>query len=372
MTYPSKKLLEVCSVRTGKRDANHGDLGGPYPFFTCAEKPIQSPTYSFDGDSIILPGNGANVGLVIFYSGKFEAYQRTYVLSEFNCNSRYAYHHLRCFWARANSSSQFGSATNYIRMGNFEDYKLPIPPLEDQRRIADILDRADLLRTKRQAALTQLESLTQSLFLDLFGDPATSSEQWPECTLGDVLTAIRNGVNAGQRTEPSGWPITRIETIWNGTIDLERVRWIEPDDSLIENFQLHAGDILFSHINSVEHIGKVALYSGDPERLIHGINLLRLRPKLDLVDPIWLLHLLKNDAVRTVFRTRCKRAVNQASLNQPDIKSLAISLPPLALQQDFARRVRAVEHLQAKHNASLVEMDALFATLQHDSFNGEL
>jgi type I restriction enzyme S subunit len=179
-------------------------------------------------------------------------------------------------------------------------------------------------------------------------------------------------VNAEQRTEPGGWPITRIETISDGTIDIERVRWIEPDDSLIENFQLQTGDILFSHINSVEHIGKAALYSGEPTPLIHGINLLRLRPMLDSVDPVWLLHLLKNDAVRTVFRTRCKRAVNQASLNQPDIKSLAISLPPLALQQDFARRVRAAECLQAKHNASLVEMDALFAALQHRAFNGEL
>ena len=78
-----KHLNEICSIKTGKRDANHSVLDGQYPFFTCADKPIKSPTYSFDGDSIILPGNGANVGLVLYYSGKFEAYQRTYVLSEF-------------------------------------------------------------------------------------------------------------------------------------------------------------------------------------------------------------------------------------------------------------------------------------------------
>ena len=372
MTFPVKKLLEVCSVRTGKRDANHGDLGGPYRFFTCAAEPIESPTYSFDGDSIILPGNGANVGLVIFHTGKFEAYQRTYVLGEFNCDARYVYHHLKCFWSRANGSSQYGSATNYIRMGNFEDYTLPVPPLVEQRRIAEVLDRAEALRVKRRAALAQLDSLTQSLFLDLFGDPATNPKGWPAITLGDALVAIRNGANAEQRTEPGGWPITRIETIADGTINMERVRWIEPDDSLTAGFQLQPGDILFSHINSVEHIAKTALYSGEPTPLIHGINLLRLRPKLDSVDPVWLLHLLKHDVVRTHFRTRCKRAVNQASLNQPDIKSLGTFLPPVSLQREFARRVTAVEALKTAQRAALAELAALFATLQHRAFRGEL
>ena len=84
MTYSTKRLVEICSVKTGKRDANHGDSGGPCPFFTCADKPIKSPTYAFDGESIILPGNGANVGLVLYHSGKFEVYQRTYVLNKMN------------------------------------------------------------------------------------------------------------------------------------------------------------------------------------------------------------------------------------------------------------------------------------------------
>jgi type I restriction enzyme S subunit len=269
------------------------------------------------------------------------------------------------------NSTVTGTISN-ISLSQLGNLKIPLPPLAVQRRIADVLERAEALRAKRQAALAKLDSLTQSLFLGLFGNPTTNRERWPTCTLGDVLLTIRNGVNAEQRTEPSGWPITRIETIADGTIDVERVRWIEPDESLVEDFQLKPGDILFSHINSVEHIGKTALFSGAPTPLIHGVNLLRLRPKTDVVDPVWLLHLLKNDAVRNFYRTRCKRAVNQASLNQPDIKSLAISLPPLTLQQDFARRVRVVERLEVANRASLAGMDSLFAALQYQAFNGEL
>ncbi|WP_448510342.1 restriction endonuclease subunit S [Immundisolibacter sp.] len=265
-----------------------------------------------------------------------------------------------------------GANINNLRNEHLDDFKIPLPPLPEQRRIAEMLDEADALRAKRRAALAQLDTLTQSIFLDMFGDPAANAKGWPAITLGDALIAIRNGANAEQREEPGGWPITRIETISDGTINPERVRWIEPDESLVENFRLEPGDILFSHINSVEHIGKTALYSGTPTPLIHGINLLRLRPKLEFVDPVWLLHLLKHDFVRTHFRTRCKRAVNQASLNQPDIKSVRTFLPPLSLQHAFARRVAALQSLECAHRASLAAQDSLVASLQHRAFRGEL
>lgn len=265
-----------------------------------------------------------------------------------------------------------GGAQPNISQGIVKELVLPLPPLPEQRRIAEVLDQAEALRAKRRAALAQLDTLTQSIFLDMFGDPATNPKGWPTITLGDALVAIRNGADAEQRTEPGGWPITRIETIADGTINPKRVRWIEPDHSLTAGFQLEPGDILFSHINSVEHIAKTALYSGEPTPLIHGINLLRLRPNLDSVEPVWLLHLLKHDVVRTHFRTRCKRAVNQASLNQPDIKSLRTFLPPLPLQRDFAHRIASIEKLKTAHRTSLADLDALFASLQHRAFRARV
>jgi type I restriction enzyme S subunit len=289
-------------------------------------------------------------------------------------DARYAVHFLRQDRIRKQGERRMTGSAGQRRVPEhfLAGLTIPLPPLPEQRRIAEILDKADELRAKRRAGLAQLDTLTQSIFLDMFGNPATNSKGWPLTTLGDALIAIRNGTNAEQREESNGWPITRIETISDGTINPERVRWISPDESLVENFQLEPGDILFSHINSVEHIGKTALYSGTPTTLIHGINLLRLRPKLESVDPVWLLHLLKNDFVRTHFRTRCKRAVNQASLNQPDIRSVRIFLPPLSLQHTFARRVSSLHNLVCTHRASLTAQDALFASLQGRAFRGEL
>lgn len=110
-------LLSLCLVKTGKVDANHAKENGQYTFFTCALEPLRADTYSFDGDLIILPGNGANVGHVGFYQGKIEAYQRTYVLYGFKVNPKFVYFKLLSNWRKVNEEKQFGSATNYIKNG---------------------------------------------------------------------------------------------------------------------------------------------------------------------------------------------------------------------------------------------------------------
>jgi len=93
-----KSLGEICSITTGDKDVNEGNVNGEYFFFTCAAVPLRSSSYSFEGKAILLPGNGANVGLVLYYDGKFEAYQRTYVLNNFTTDVKYVYFHLRERW----------------------------------------------------------------------------------------------------------------------------------------------------------------------------------------------------------------------------------------------------------------------------------
>ena len=104
--------------------------------------------------------------------------------------------------------------------------------------------------------------------------------EWIWVKLDSLLHRISNGCSNNQYKENVGLPITRIETIWNGTIDLNRVRYIKDyDDKLIEKYKLKEGDILFSHINSDSHLGKTAIFKNYNITLVHGINLLLLRPK---------------------------------------------------------------------------------------------
>ena len=128
-------ISEVATISTGKRDANHATEDGEYKFFTCAFEPLAAPTYAFDDEALLLPGNGHNVGEVFYYKGKLEAYQRTYVLHEIKVEPKYLFYNLKLGWRKATAEKQYGTATNYIRMGNFTDYTLPIAPPEQQKRI---------------------------------------------------------------------------------------------------------------------------------------------------------------------------------------------------------------------------------------------
>ena len=166
--------------------------------------------------------------------------------------------------------------------------------------------------------------------------------------LRELLSEIRNGLDTDQYDEPlddNMLPITRIETISASVVDFSRVKYALVSLADQEKYRLKSGDILFSHINSPEHIGKAAIFRSD-RILIHGINLLLLRPKPERCYAEYLSYYLGSASVRARFRTRCKRAVNQASLNHDDIVSLEVPLPPLPEQQRITSILARADRLR--------------------------
>lgn len=142
------KIDDICKINTGKWDANHSTSNGKYRFYTCAFEYSKCDTKRFEGECLILPGNGANVGEVFYYNGEFDAYQRTYVLDNFSfVFPKFLFYHLKGFWEKVNRDKQYGTATNYIRMGNFTDYSFPVFAIPIQRAIV----------TKLESLLTNLD-----------------------------------------------------------------------------------------------------------------------------------------------------------------------------------------------------------------------
>ena len=196
------KLGNICEIKTGRKDANHATEDGEYPFFTCASEPLKSPTYSFDGECILLAGNGANVGLALYYDGKLEAYQRTYVLKSEYINMKYLLYNLNFRWKDYNEDKQFGSATNYIKLGNITEFEIPIPPLAEQERIVkrieslfDKVDRAvelvDEARDgfeKRRAAI--LERAFSGELTKKWREENGVNDEWNKVKLSDICEII--------------------------------------------------------------------------------------------------------------------------------------------------------------------------------------
>jgi type I restriction enzyme S subunit len=188
--------------------------------------------------------------------------------------------------------------------------------------------------------------------------------------LSELVTDMRNGTTAAQNDEGRGLPVTRIETISDGTIDLKRVRHLDVELAAVERWRLRPGDIVLSHINSVEHIGKAALYAGEPDVLIHGMNLLLLRPDASKVLPEFLHFGLRSEEARAHIRARCKRAINQASINQKELGSVELSVPDLIEQRrivDLLSRAENIVRMRKEAEAKVQEIiPALFLDMFGD------
>jgi len=164
--------------------------------------------------------------------------------------------------------------------------------------------------------------------------------------LENVLVSISNGTTAKQNEESLGYKVTRIETIADGTINLDKTKYVELNDENFNKFCLNDGDILFSHINSTSHLGKSAIYNKNMGILVHGMNLLRFIPKKEIIFPKFLSYLLKSKKNRVYFQTRCKKAVNQSSLDQKTIKKLKINVPSLQTQKKIVEILEKTEKLK--------------------------
>ncbi|MDA8926342.1 restriction endonuclease subunit S [Gammaproteobacteria bacterium] len=196
---------------------------------------------------------------------------------------------------------------------------------------------------------------------------------WKTGTIGDVLSVIQNGVNCNQDKSGKGLKITRIETIADANINFNKTGFSNLDENQKQKAALNKGDILFSHINSPIHVGKTAIYDGS-EPLYHGINLLRLNTIYG-VDSNYFNFFLQSLFWSGYWRRTAKQSVNQASVNQTDIKKIPFAYPPLAEQERivakldtaFAEIDGAIEKAQAKEK----EIQKLKASLLNISLSSD-
>ena len=244
---------------------------------------------------------------------------------------------------------------------------IPLPPLAEQRRIAEVLDRAETLRAKRRAALAQLDALNQSLFLDFFGDPATNPKGWPRKRIGDIGKVITG--NTPSRAKPEYYG-SHIQWIKSDNINTPHYYITEATESLSESGKAvgrtaPAGSILVTCIaGSPECIGNAAMTNREVafNQQINAIIPINGDPHFLYVQMLVGKKLIQNAST----------AGMKGMVSKGRFEEVILMLPPIDLQREFAQRVAAVERLKASQRAALTELDALFAALQHRAFRGEL
>jgi type I restriction enzyme S subunit len=255
------------------------------------------------------------------------------------------------------------------------DLRIPLLPLDRQRNVAAILDCADALRTKRRAALAQLDTLTRAIFLDIFGDPATNPKGWPRATMCEVV-AGDYGIKAGpfgsslkkEEYTSRGYRVYGQEQVLAGRFDIGDYYISERKYQQLKSCAVREGDLLLTLVGS---FGKVLIVPTGIEPGIINPRLLKISPDSEKVTSQYLASLLLQPATQLHFE-RISHGGTMGILNAGVVKRLPIPVPPLQLQQEFGRRLEYMARLDVRIRSSMQSFDALFASLQHRAFRGEL
>jgi type I restriction enzyme, S subunit len=259
-----------------------------------------------------------------------------------------------------------GLAQGVITRDMIQSLEIPLPPLDEQKRISAILDKADQLRQKRRKAIALLDSLTQSIFLEMFGDPNGLFEH---ARLDQVCSVIRDGAHATPKYVESGIPFITVKNITSGSLSFEGAKWVSQDShaELTKRVKPERGDILVSKDGT---IGVPALIETDEEFSIF-VSVALLKPNRNLVNSAFLVEQLRTDTLQRQIRDYSK-GVAIRHLHLTDFRRLQIILPKIEIQDAFVKRAKMVQHKKLEMMASLLQQEHLFASLQHRAFTGQL
>ena len=187
------KIGDITKIKTGKLDANASSEDGKYPFFTCSKEPLRISTYSYDCECVLVAGNGdLNVK---YYNGKFDAYQRTYIIednSEGKLFMPYLYYFMEGYVEELRKQA-IGGVIKYIKLGNLTDAMIELPNIEIQKKIVDILSKTKEVLDFRSIQIDMLDNLIKARFVEMFGDPIHNEKGWDIETVEAVCKEIYGG-----------------------------------------------------------------------------------------------------------------------------------------------------------------------------------
>ena len=211
-------IKDLCSIKTGKLDANASVENGKYPFFTCAKEPSRIDTFAYDCSCVLLAGNGEfNVNM---YSGKFNAYQRTYIIEPVNSNETSL---KLLYYIVKNSIEHFKNISNggiikFIKLGDVQNIKFPNLSFDKQQEIVSILDKINAIIDADKKQLELLDETVKSRFIEMFGNPVSNNKNWEQKELQEIVTedcTISYGIVQTGDEQDEGVPVFRPIDIVN-------------------------------------------------------------------------------------------------------------------------------------------------------------
>lgn len=367
------RLGNYVKIKTGKLDANASSENGKYPFFTCSIQPLKINSYSYDCECVLVAGNGdLNVK---YYNGKFDAYQRTYIIESLD-KSVLSVPYLYCFLDKYIETLRFqsiGGVIKYIKLGNLTEAQIVLPNIQMQHSIVVKISKLKNLIILRKKQLKKLDELVKSRFVEMFGDLVQNPRKWRELNISEVLNGkVSNGFFAKRDdyTDEGNVSVLGVAYIVNRMYsqctNLPKTFGSKKD---IEKFQVRYGDLLFCRSSLVaEGIGKASVVPKNvPYGTLFECHVIRLQLDLEKCVPEFIQILTTTDYYRNQILAQSKTAT-MTTIGQDGILKTNILLPPLELQKQFLQFVEQVDKQKSSIQQSLDKLEVLKKALMQEYF----
>ena len=369
--WPTKPLSEVAELYQPKTITSADILSeGPYKVFGANGVIGFYNQYNHEEPEVAVTCRGATCGTVNFTEPKCWITGNAMVVSpkDKSLDKRYLFYALK----EANMNSVIsGSAQPQITRQSFAPMEIAVPPLAEQERIAKLLDESNELRKLRAQANRRTAALIPALFHEMFGDPIANPNAWPVRRLDDVVTPgkiVTYGIVQAGPNIPNGIPYIRTGDLKDGVIKLEGLlRTSSEIATSYRRSEVAAGDIVMS-IRATVGTTAVVPQELDGANLTQGTA--RISPGNDTVTD-YLLWFIRMAQTQSWIQSQVKGATFR-EITLGNLRQLPVLLPPLPLQKQFAQRVAEIRELEASQATSRTHLDALFQSMLHRAFNGDL
>ena len=361
------KMGDYVNIKTGKLDANASSKNGSYPFFTCAIEPLRIDTYSYDCECVLVAGNGdLNVK---YYNGKFEAYQRTYIIESKNKNIicvPFLYRFLDQYIETLRKQS-IGGVIKYIKLGNLTEVSFPLYSIDKQKKIVKEIDKISAIISLRQKQLEKLDELVKSRFIEMFGEIGTDKFGWGLFKIGDLCIINpkkSDDTRLSSELDVSFVPMPAVSE--HGDIDTSETRKY---DEVKTGFTYFADDdVLFAKITPCMENGKGCV----ARHLCNGIGFGStefhvLRPT-NKVNSVWVYAVTSFPKFREDAANNMTGSAGQRRVPAVFLEHYKITLPPIELQEQFAAFVEQTDKSKLAVQKSLEQLETLKKSLMQKYF----
>lgn len=247
-----------------------------------------------------------------------------------------------------------------------KELEIPIPPLDEQRKIAAVLDKVSDLIEKRRQQLDKLDLLIKSKFVEMFGTFPKNEKNWSTGKIRDVINEARYG-SSRPAVDGGKYPYLRMNNItYGGELDLSDVKQIDVPESELSKCTVKRGDVLFNRTNSRELVGKTCVYDKDEIMVLAGF-VIRVRVN-ERVLPEFLSCFLNTDFSKQMLFGMCKSAIGQANINAQEMQNIDLYIPPIELQRDFVAFKHQIGKVKSTIKRSLEELETLKKALMQKYF----